>query len=139
MRERFSGMRYGDLKKQIAEMVIQHLEPIQQRYREITADPALRGFHSSRRSRKSPADRDGNGGTDQKPGWGLIHPEILFKERQPVHPLLNTLRSGHTRTVSLRAFRYESGWARALPAPAATLPRTSSYVPASRGRRDRRL
>ena len=39
MRERFSGMRYGDLKKQIAETVIQHLEPIQKRYREITGDP----------------------------------------------------------------------------------------------------
>ena len=33
-------MRYGDLKKQVAEMVIAHLEPFQQRYREITADPA---------------------------------------------------------------------------------------------------
>ena len=32
-------MRYGDLKKQVAEMVVAHLEPFQQRYREITADP----------------------------------------------------------------------------------------------------
>jgi len=40
MRSHFSGMRYGDLKKQVAEMVISHLEPLQQRYREITADPA---------------------------------------------------------------------------------------------------
>ncbi|HET9321690.1 MAG TPA: tryptophan--tRNA ligase [Bryobacteraceae bacterium] len=39
MRAHFSGMRYGDLKKQVAEMVISHLEPFQQRYREITADP----------------------------------------------------------------------------------------------------
>ncbi|MBM3724140.1 MAG: tryptophan--tRNA ligase [Acidobacteria bacterium] len=36
----FSGMRYGDLKKQVAEMVLESLAPIQQRYREITADPA---------------------------------------------------------------------------------------------------
>jgi tryptophanyl-tRNA synthetase len=36
----FAGMRYGDLKKQVAEMVVAHLEPFQQRYREITADPA---------------------------------------------------------------------------------------------------
>jgi len=36
----FAGMRYGDLKKQVAEMVIAHLEPFQQRYREITADSA---------------------------------------------------------------------------------------------------
>ena len=35
----FSGMRYGDLKKQVAEMVVSKLEPIQQRYREITAEP----------------------------------------------------------------------------------------------------
>jgi tryptophanyl-tRNA synthetase len=39
LQERFSGMRYGDLKKQVAESVIAHLEPLQQRYREITADP----------------------------------------------------------------------------------------------------
>jgi tryptophanyl-tRNA synthetase len=32
-------MRYGDLKKQVAEMTVAHLEPFQERYREITADP----------------------------------------------------------------------------------------------------
>jgi len=36
----FAGMRYGDLKKQVAEMVIAHLEPFQQRYREIVSDPS---------------------------------------------------------------------------------------------------
>lgn len=35
----FPGMRYGDLKKTVADAVIAGLEPIQQRYREITADP----------------------------------------------------------------------------------------------------
>ncbi|HYI91915.1 MAG TPA: tryptophan--tRNA ligase [Bryobacteraceae bacterium] len=40
MRAHFSGMRYGDLKKQVGEMVASSLEPIQQRYQEITADPA---------------------------------------------------------------------------------------------------
>ena len=40
MRAHFSGMRYGDLKKQVAEMVVSKLEPIQARYREIAADPA---------------------------------------------------------------------------------------------------
>ena len=39
MKTRFGGMRYGDLKKQVAETVIAHLEPFQKRYREITADP----------------------------------------------------------------------------------------------------
>jgi tryptophanyl-tRNA synthetase len=39
MRAKFTGMRYGDLKKQVAEMVVQHLEPFQQRYREIRAEP----------------------------------------------------------------------------------------------------
>ena len=32
-------MRYGDLKKQVAEMVISHLEPFQQRYRQIVSEP----------------------------------------------------------------------------------------------------
>jgi len=39
MRAHFTGMRYGDLKKQVAEMVISHLEPFQKRYRDITSDP----------------------------------------------------------------------------------------------------
>jgi tryptophanyl-tRNA synthetase len=32
-------MRYGDLKKQVAEMVIASLEPIQKRYREVSEEP----------------------------------------------------------------------------------------------------
>ena len=40
VRSHFAGMRYGDLKKQVAEMVVSKIEPLQQRYREITADPA---------------------------------------------------------------------------------------------------
>jgi tryptophanyl-tRNA synthetase len=45
MRAHFAGTRYGDLKKQVAEMVISHLEPFQQRYREIVADPGyVRGI-----------------------------------------------------------------------------------------------
>jgi tryptophanyl-tRNA synthetase len=39
MRSRFTGMRYGDLKKQVAEMAISHLEPFQERYRRITSEP----------------------------------------------------------------------------------------------------
>jgi tryptophanyl-tRNA synthetase len=38
MRARFSGMRYGDLKKTVAEAVVAGLEPIQKRYREITPE-----------------------------------------------------------------------------------------------------
>jgi len=40
MRVRFTGVRYGELKKQVADMIIAHLEPLQARYREITRDPA---------------------------------------------------------------------------------------------------
>ena len=39
VKSHFAGMRYGDLKKQVAEMVVSSLEPFQTRYREITADP----------------------------------------------------------------------------------------------------
>ncbi len=39
MKAKFVGMRYGDLKKAVAEMVIAHLEPLQERYREIVSDP----------------------------------------------------------------------------------------------------
>ena len=37
-KESVSGMRYGDFKKHIAEAVITRLEPIQKRFREITAE-----------------------------------------------------------------------------------------------------
>jgi tryptophanyl-tRNA synthetase len=39
MRAHFEGMRYGDLKKQVAEMVAGSLEPLQKRYHEIVAEP----------------------------------------------------------------------------------------------------
>lgn len=39
IRAHFSGMRYGDLKKQVAEMVISKLEPLQRRYNEIVSEP----------------------------------------------------------------------------------------------------
>jgi tryptophanyl-tRNA synthetase len=39
VKSHFAGMRYGDLKKQVAEAVVAAIEPMQQRYREITADP----------------------------------------------------------------------------------------------------
>jgi tryptophanyl-tRNA synthetase len=38
LRAQFSGMRYGDLKKTVAEAVIASLEPIQKRYRDIVAE-----------------------------------------------------------------------------------------------------
>lgn len=39
MREHFSGRRYGETKKEVAEMVISSLEPFRKRYQEIMADP----------------------------------------------------------------------------------------------------
>lgn len=38
LRNHFSGRRYGDTKKEVAEMVVSSLEPIQRRYREITGE-----------------------------------------------------------------------------------------------------
>lgn len=38
LRAEFAGLRYGDLKKRVAEAVVAGLEPIQTRYREITGD-----------------------------------------------------------------------------------------------------
>jgi tryptophanyl-tRNA synthetase len=37
--EHFNGLRYGDLKKTVADAVIAALEPVQKRYREITGEP----------------------------------------------------------------------------------------------------
>ena len=38
IRARFAGMRYGDLKKQVADIVIARLEPLQSEYRRIIGD-----------------------------------------------------------------------------------------------------
>src|SRR5579862_3221985 len=38
VRDHFAGMRYGDLKNQVADAVVAALEPIQQRYQEIVAE-----------------------------------------------------------------------------------------------------
>ena len=55
MRETFPGMRYGDLKKTVAEMVVSHLEPIQKRYEELTADRGvIRGILKEGAERVTP-------------------------------------------------------------------------------------
>jgi tryptophanyl-tRNA synthetase len=55
MRAHFSGMRYGDLKKQVAEMVITSLEPLQKRYAEIMDEPGyLAGVLKEGAERVSP-------------------------------------------------------------------------------------
>jgi tryptophanyl-tRNA synthetase len=59
MKARFTGMRYGDLKKQVAEMVVAHLEPFQKRYREITADSSyLAGILREGAERVAPIAND---------------------------------------------------------------------------------
>jgi tryptophanyl-tRNA synthetase len=38
MRTHFGGMRYGDLKKTVAEVVVESLRPIQKRFNEIMSE-----------------------------------------------------------------------------------------------------
>jgi len=38
MRTHFTGMRYGDLKKTVAEVVVESLRPIQKRFNEIMSE-----------------------------------------------------------------------------------------------------
>jgi len=55
MRAHFNGLRYGDLKKQVAEMVAGSLAPIQKRYAEIIAEPGyLTGILRDGAARVSP-------------------------------------------------------------------------------------
>jgi tryptophanyl-tRNA synthetase len=59
MKARFTGMRYGELKKQVADLVVASLEPFQQRYREITGDPGyLREVLSEGAERVAPIAND---------------------------------------------------------------------------------
>jgi tryptophanyl-tRNA synthetase len=55
----FAGMRYGDLKKTVAEAVVAALEPVQKRYREITAEPGyVAGVLGEGAARVSPLAKD---------------------------------------------------------------------------------
>ena len=55
MQSHFAGMRYGDLKKQVAEAVVAGLEPLQKRYNEIVAEPGyLRGVLAEGAARVAP-------------------------------------------------------------------------------------
>jgi len=59
MRVEFSGLRYGDLKKRVAEAVVAALEPIQTRYREIIAEPGyVAGVLREGAERVTPIARD---------------------------------------------------------------------------------
>jgi tryptophanyl-tRNA synthetase len=58
-KESVNGMRYGDFKKRVAEAAIARLEPIQRRYREVTADPAyIDGILARGREHVSPIAED---------------------------------------------------------------------------------
>jgi tryptophanyl-tRNA synthetase len=53
------GMRYGDFKKLVAQAVIARLEPIQQRYREVTSEPSyIRQILTEGRDRVLPLTED---------------------------------------------------------------------------------
>jgi tryptophanyl-tRNA synthetase len=59
IKRQFTGMRYGDLKKQVADMVIAHLEPFQERYRQIVAEPGyLDGILRAGAERVAPIAND---------------------------------------------------------------------------------
>ena len=77
MRDHFSGMRYGDLKKQVAEAVVAALEPIQQRYREIIAEPGYvaRVLDAWRRTRR--AARPGHREQGEE-GHGTFHADLTL-------------------------------------------------------------
>jgi tryptophanyl-tRNA synthetase len=51
----FNGIRYGDLKKKVADIVVSHLEPLQRRYAEIMDEPGyLTGVLKEGAERVSP-------------------------------------------------------------------------------------
>ena len=55
LRSRFAGKQYGSLKKDVAEMVVAKLEPIQKKYQELMAEPgAIRKILTAGAERVSP-------------------------------------------------------------------------------------
>ncbi len=77
LRRHFSGMRYGDLKKQVAEAVVAALEPVQQRYRQIVAEPGyIASVLEDGARRVSPLARDTV--NKVKKAMGLFTPPAPF-------------------------------------------------------------
>src|SRR5271165_6909104 len=59
IKNEFTGMRYGELKKRVADMVIAHLEPFQERYRRIVSEPGyLDGILREGAERVAPVAND---------------------------------------------------------------------------------
>ncbi len=59
IKNEFTGMRYGDLKKRVADMVIAHLGPFQERYRQIVSEPGyLEGILREGAERVAPIAND---------------------------------------------------------------------------------
>ena len=59
IKREFTGLRYGDLKKRVADMVIAHLEPFQARYRKIVSEPGyLEGILREGAERVAPIAND---------------------------------------------------------------------------------
>ena len=55
LRSHFDGKQYGSLKKDVAEMVVAELEPIQKKYQELMAEPgAIRKILTAGAERVSP-------------------------------------------------------------------------------------
>jgi tryptophanyl-tRNA synthetase len=59
IKNEFTGMRYGDLKKRVADMVIAHIQPFQERYRQIVSEPGyLEGVLREGAERVAPIAND---------------------------------------------------------------------------------
>ena len=58
-KESVAGLRYGDFKKRVAEALISRLEPVQRRFREITAEPGyVESMLAAGRQRVLPLTQD---------------------------------------------------------------------------------
>ena len=59
IKSEFTGLRYGDLKKRVADMVIAHIEPFQARYKQIVSEPGyLEGVLREGAERVAPIAND---------------------------------------------------------------------------------
>jgi tryptophanyl-tRNA synthetase len=79
IKREFTGMRYGDLKKRVADMVIAHLEPFQERYRQIVSEPGyLDGILREGAERVAPIANDTVRLVKQR--MGLRRPSVCSAE-----------------------------------------------------------
>ena len=76
LEEQFAGRGYGDLKKELAEVVVDFVTPVRERTQELLGRPGRAGAGARRRRRPGPRGGRADGGHGLRPGRLPAHRRV---------------------------------------------------------------